>query len=144
MKIEGIDHIVIAVKDMDRAVEFFSQLFQTSFEDLGIVEEIGGVRSKVCPEGIELLSPVAPGSALAGFLDKRGDGLYAIAVKVKNAQKAASDARKRGVRVVGRIEKKQLGTRVFNLREIILHPKDAYGVQLLLTESETKEKKNKR
>ena len=140
MKIEDIDHVVIAVKDMDSAVEFFSRLFETTFEDLGIVEEIGGVRSKVCPEGIELLSPVGPESALSAFLNKRGEGLYALALKVRNAENAASDARSEGVRAVGRIEREQLGTKVFNLREIILHPKDAFGVQFLLTESETKDK----
>jgi methylmalonyl-CoA/ethylmalonyl-CoA epimerase len=136
VKIQGIDHIVIAVKDLDKAVKFFSELLETEFEELnGTLKKIG-VRSKISPEGIELISPITQ-NEVAKFLEQKGEGLYALSLRVKNATQAAADARKKGIRVIGEAKQEQLGTRYFNFREILLHPKDTYGVLLLLTQYNT-------
>jgi methylmalonyl-CoA/ethylmalonyl-CoA epimerase len=136
MKIQGIDHIVIAVKDLDKAVKFFSELLETEFEDLnGTLKEMG-IRSKMSPEGIELISPTTQ-NEVAKFLEQKGEGLYALSLRVKDAMQAANDAKKRGIRVIGGTKQDQLGTRYFNFREILLHPKDVYSVLLLLTEYRT-------
>ena len=136
MKIQGIDHIVIAVRDLDKAVKFFSELLETDFEELnGTLKEMG-VRSMISPEGIELISPTTQ-NEVAKFLEQKGEGLYALSLRVKDAMQAAADARKKGIRVIHETSQEQLGTRYSDFREILLHPKDAYGVLLLLTEYKT-------
>ena len=136
MKIQGIDHIVIAVRDLDKAVKFFSELLETDFEELnGTLKKIG-IRSMISPEGIELISPTTQ-NEVAKFLEQKEEGLYALSLRVKDAMQAADDARKKGIRVIHEAKQEQLGTRYSDFREILLHPKDAYGVLLLLTEYKT-------
>lgn len=136
MKIQGIDHIVIAVRDLVKAVEFFSALLETEFEELnGSLKKIG-VRSMMSPEGIELISPTTQND-VAKFLEQRDEGLYALSLRVKDALQAADDARKKGIRVIHETKQGQLGSRYSDFREILLHPKDVYGVLLLLTEYRT-------
>lgn len=137
MKIEGIHHIVIAVRDLKKAEAFFSNLFETTFDDLGAVEQVG-VRSMMSPEGIEIMAPLTPESELARFLERRGEGVYAVSFRVDNPAEAGADAERKGVRVIGEIKTEQLGTRYFNIEEILLHPKDAYGVHILLTKDEVR------
>ena len=133
MKTLGIDHIVIAVRDIERAAKFFSELFETSFEELEPPDG-GELKTKICSEGIELISPLTAQSPVAKFLENKGEGLYGISFRVMNVQEAADDVKRKGVRIIGKTEKAKLGSSVLNLKELFLHPKDAYGVHILLTE----------
>jgi methylmalonyl-CoA epimerase len=136
VKIQGIDHVVIAVRDLDKAVEFFSALLETEFEELnGTLKKIG-VRSMISPEGIELISPTMQ-NEVAKFLEQRDEGLYALSLRVKDATQAAADARKKGIRVIHEAKQEHLGSRFSDFREILLHPKDVHGVLVLLTEYRT-------
>ena len=90
MKTLGIDHVVIAVRDIEKAAKFFSELFETSFEDLEPPDGVE-VRTKICTEGIELITPLTAQNAVAKFLDDKGEGLYGISFRVVNAQEAADD-----------------------------------------------------
>lgn len=133
MKTLGIDHVVIVVKDIKKAAEFFSKLFETSFEELEPPEGVE-VRSMMCTEGIELLSPVTGQGPVAKFLENKGEGLYGISFRVVNAQEAADNVKRKGIRIIGKAEKEKLGSSVLNLKELFLHPMDAHGVHILLTE----------
>ena len=90
----------------------------------------------ISPEGIELISPTTQ-NEVAKFLEEKDEGLYALSLRVKDATQAAADARKKGIRVIHEAKQEQLGSRFSDFREILLHPKDAYGVILLLTEYRT-------
>ena len=133
-KIVGnIDHVVIAVRDMGKAKEFFSDLLETEFVDLGAIEEYGW-RSAMSPGGVELLSPTRPDSDLAKFLDRRGEGLYALAFTVQDADKAKAKAEEKGIRVVGDTGEVKLKEDLPPIRELWLHPKDNYGVYVMFTQ----------
>jgi len=67
MKTEGIDHDVIAMKDLEQAHKVFSELVDTSFEDLGAIEEMG-LHSSMSPEGLELVTPTSIESGLAKYM----------------------------------------------------------------------------
>ncbi len=73
---------------------------------------------------------------MAKFLSKRGEGLYAVSFRLSRADEGAEDARRKGIRVLRTVENEQLGS-VFNMKEVFLHPKDAHGVHILLTEYQT-------
>ena len=136
MKTEGIDHVVIAVKDLEGARKFFSELLDTSFEDLGTVEEMG-LRSIMSPEGLELVTPITPESGLAKYMETSGEGVMAISFRVKDIEKATTEVKERGLRVVTRIERGMLGS-FKDFKEIMIHPKGVYNTQLTFAEYESR------
>lgn len=128
MKVERIDHIHIAVRDMDKAVEFFSEIFETNFGDAVEVPEFN-IQGKLCPLGIELVASTSPDGAVNQFIQRRGEGLYHIAFKVPDIEQAIVELQSRGLRMIGR---EQMG----NLKEAQFHPKDSFGVMIELAEYE--------
>lgn len=77
-------------------------------------------------------------SDVAKFIDKRGEGLYAVGFKTPDAGKARAKAEEMGIRVVGDITDADLidgKGHGRGMREIWLHPKDVFGVYALLTQS---------
>lgn len=126
-----IDHVGVAVHDIDAASELFSALLGLEVE---AVEEVPGekVRVAMLPVGgsrIELIEPAADDSPVAGFLAKRGEGLHQIAVRVDDIEAAVARAEELGVRVLGEVREGAAGMRV-----TFLHPKDCHGVLVELVE----------
>lgn len=134
----NIDHIVFAVRDAKKAIQFFSELLDTEFFEQLTHEqtEETGFKSYMSPGGVEILEPSRSDSDLQNFLDKRGEGLYAIGFNVQNADKAKVKADKMGIRVVGDvnvpINAGPAGE--FSVREIWLHPKDCFRVYVMFTQ----------
>lgn len=128
MKVEKIDHIHIYVRDLDAATQFFTEILGTKFCDALTAEE-WKFKSTMDPLGVELIQPIAPESPVARALERRGQGLSAISLKVPNIDEATAELEAKGMRVVS---KAQHG----RLREVQFHPKDAYGVMIELAEYE--------
>ena len=129
--IGNIDHIVIAVRSIEKAKPFFSELLDTEFIEVALNKEVG-YRSVMSPGGVELLEPTRQDSDVARYLDKKGEGLYALAFTAPDAGKAKAKAEKMGVRVVGDISRDSGPMK--GLREIWLHPKDNFGVYVMFTQ----------
>jgi len=128
MKIEKIDHIAILVKDLNKAEKFFSDLFQMKFTILGEIKEVDA-RSMMEPSGIEIIEPLTPDGPTAKTLERRGEGLTLISLKVSNLDEGMAEMKARGIRLVA--EKHE------NVRLALYHPKDTYGVMIELIEYET-------
>jgi methylmalonyl-CoA epimerase len=131
LKIEQVDHIHVAVKDMGKAVKFFEDLFNVKFSEEFVLEEF---KIKSCVAalgfvGIELVQPTSPDSEIAKFIEHKGEGVQAISLKVSNIDEAAAEARAKGIRVVARVD-------LPKIREVELHPKDIYGIQIELCQYE--------
>jgi methylmalonyl-CoA/ethylmalonyl-CoA epimerase len=130
--IENLDHIGIAVRDIDDALEFFSHC-------LGVrcthVEEVADQKVKIAflPVGdtnLELLQSTDPEGAVAKFIEKRGEGIQHLALRVDDIEKTLSDLREKGVRLIDEIPRMGAhGTRI-----AFLHPKSTHGVLIELTE----------
>jgi methylmalonyl-CoA/ethylmalonyl-CoA epimerase len=87
---------------------------------------------------LEILSPTRPDSDVAKFINKRGEGLYAVGFKTPDAGKARAKVEGTGVRIVGDITDADIINgkgHVRGMSEIWLHPKDVFGVHTLLTQS---------
>jgi len=125
MKIEKIDHVAILVKDLNKAEKFFSDLFEMKFSKLGEVEEVDA-RSMMESSGIEILEPLTPDGPTAKTLERRGEGLTLISLKVPNLDEAMAEMKARGIRLVAE--------RHEDVRLAIYHPKDTYGVMIELIE----------
>ena len=134
MKIEKIDHIHVVIKDLDKAVKFFSELLDTTFSEVlsSPPEAEGGfgIKVSVCDlngVGLELIAPYDPDSLAAKTLKRRGEGIWAISIKVPNIDEAIAEVESRGLRVIKRIE-------VGKLKEAHIHPKDTFGIMIELCE----------
>ncbi|MBI2846633.1 MAG: VOC family protein [Chloroflexi bacterium] len=123
MNITQCHHIAIAVRDIKSAKSFFqdvlgAKLVYEESDELDMRNSaffaLGGIY-------FELLEPSGPESIVARFLEKRGEGVFATAFKVKDYKKASQWLRAKGLRVVGEREEQ---ARAF------IHPKDTFGAML--------------
>ena len=96
MKIEKIDHVAILVKDLNKAEEFFSDLFEMRFSKLGEVKEVDA-RSMMEFSGIELIEPLTPDGPTMKTLERRGEGLTLISLKVPDLDEAMAEMKAKGI-----------------------------------------------
>jgi methylmalonyl-CoA epimerase len=97
-----LDHIGIAVQDVDKALAFYRDALGL---DVEAPEEVRSqrVRAHFIPVGqsaLELLEATAPDSAIAKFVDKRGPGIHHVTLRVENIHAALDHLKQRGVRLV--------------------------------------------
>lgn len=129
----GLDHVGIAVKSLEEAVSVYRDML--GFELLGVYESMENkVKVAVLSTGgetkIELLEPIGSDSPVAKFLEKRGEGIHHIAVKVDNIEKILESLKEKGVTLVD--EKPRIGAE--GRKVAFIHPKSVRGVLLELVE----------
>ena len=129
--IEKIDHIGIAVKDIEKACAVFKQLNITvSGEE--VVEE-QKVKVAFLPVGeseLELLESTSPDGPIARFIEKKGEGIQHIAFKVKNLEEILKKLKKEGVRLIDETPRYGAG----GAKIAFLHPKSTNGILIELCE----------
>jgi methylmalonyl-CoA/ethylmalonyl-CoA epimerase len=134
-----IDHVGIAVPDLDVALAFY----RDTFGILSVHEEVNeeqGVREAMLIVGpgpgpggasrIQLLAPLRPDSAIGRFLDKSGPGIQQLAYTVDDVEAVSATLRERGLRLL--YDSPRRGTA--NSRINFIHPKDAGGVLVELVQ----------
>lgn len=129
-----INHVGIAVADLDEAIEFYQRVMGMQLVHEEVNEE-QGVREAMMAVGesgssIQLLAPLNESSTIAKFLDKSGPGMQQMAYTVDDIDAASATLRERGVRLLYPEPKR--GTA--NSRINFIHPKDAGGVLVELVE----------
>lgn len=131
-----IDHVGIAVPDLDEAISFYGRVFGMACVHIEENEE-QGVREAMLsvgpsPDGgcLQLLAPLSPSSTIAKFLDRNGPGVQQVAYTVADVDAACAALRTRGVRLL--YDEPRRGTA--NSRINFVHPKDAGGVLVELVE----------
>lgn len=126
---KGINHIGIAVKSLKEAGERFSKMLGEEGHEETVSGE--GVKTLIFEEHrIELLEPVFEGSAIAKFIEKRGEGLHHIAITVDNIEEKVEELKAQGF--VFTAEKPSTGAGCKKV--IFIHPKSANGVLIELVE----------
>jgi methylmalonyl-CoA/ethylmalonyl-CoA epimerase len=134
-----IDHVGIAVPDLDEAIAFYrdaygmSVLHEETNEEQGVREAMVGIGDAATnPAGscIQLLAPLSPESTIGKFLDRNGPGLQQLAFRVEDVEHVADVLRQRGLRLL--YDAPRRGTS--NSRVNFIHPKDAGGVLVELVE----------
>jgi len=121
-----IEHIGIAVKDIEQSDKLFKILFNKSAYKMEEVES-EGVKTFFFMLGeskIELLQATNPNSAIAKFIDKKGEGIHHIAFEVEDIEAEIERLSKEGFKLIHNIPK--LGAD--NKRIAFLHPKSTNGV----------------
>lgn len=130
----AIDHVGIAVVDLDEAISFYEKTFGMKVAHSETNEE-QGVREAMVAVGdsgsfIQLLAPLTPESTIAKFLERSGPGVQQMAYRVVDVDQVSAILRERGVRLLYPEAKR--GTS--NSRINFVHPKDAGGVLVELVE----------
>ena len=134
----AIDHVGIAVPDLDEAIAFYRDTFgmetvhEETNEEQGVREAMVAVGDPDDPAGsrIQLLAPLTPESTIAKFLDRSGPGMQQLAYRVEDIEAVSAVLRDRGVRLL--YDAPRRGTS--GSRVNFVHPKDAGGVLVELVE----------
>jgi methylmalonyl-CoA/ethylmalonyl-CoA epimerase len=133
----AIDHVGIAVRDLDAAIEFYETVFGMKLAHRETNEE-QGVQEAMIAVGdsgscIQLLAPLNEESTIAKFLDRSGPGMQQLAYRVTDVDAVSAILRERGVRLL--YDAPRRGTS--DSRINFVHPKDAGGVLVELVEPAT-------
>lgn len=131
-----IDHIGIAVADLDAAIDFYRRTFgmrcvhvETNAEQ-GVREAMLSVGPTTEGGCVQLLAPLSPESTIAKFLDRNGPGVQQVAYTVVDIDAACAALRERGMRLL--YDTPRRGTA--DSRINFVHPKDAGGVLVELVQ----------
>lgn len=127
---DKIEHIGIAVKDLDAANQLFKKLFGAPHYK---IEEVAseGVRTsffKSGPNKIELLEATNENSPIAKFLDRKGEGIHHIAFAVEDIKQEIKRLKKEGFMILNEEPKKGADSKLV----AFLHPKTTNGVLIEL------------
>jgi len=128
--ITGLDHIAIAVENLEEAIRLYEKVVGLKLERITTFEP-QKVRVAIFKAGktkLELLSPTDPESTVARFLAKKGEGLHHIAFEVDNIEDALKNLQAKGVKLVD--QKPRLG--VEGIKVAFLHPKSLKNVLIEL------------
>ncbi|MDT7570337.1 MAG: methylmalonyl-CoA/ethylmalonyl-CoA epimerase [Actinomycetota bacterium] len=134
LRITAIDHVGIAVADLDAAIEHYSSAYGMTCVHQEVNEE-QGVREAMMAVGdsgsyLQLLAPLSPDSTIGKFLDKNGPGIQQMAYRVDSIDEVSEHLRGQGMRLLYDAPKKgTAGSRVN-----FVHPKSAGGVLVELVE----------
>ncbi len=134
MRITAIDHVGIAVPDLDAAIELYSSAYGMTCVHQEVNEE-QGVREAMMAVGdsgsyLQLLAPLSPDSTIGKFLDKSGPGIQQMAYRVDDLDEVSDHLRGQGMKLLYDAPKKgTAGSRVN-----FVHPKSAGGVLVELVE----------
>jgi methylmalonyl-CoA/ethylmalonyl-CoA epimerase len=141
----GLDHVGIAVADLDAAVSFYRDVLglQVVHREENLDQQVAEVMltsSENGPVGnqLQLLMPLAGNSVLNRFLMRRGSGLHHVAYAVSDVRSASSILRQGGLRVL--YDAPRAGTRGSQIN--FVHPKDTGGVLLELVEHTAADRQN--
>ncbi len=134
----GIDHVGIAVPDLDAATAMYREKFgmqvvhEETNEEQGVREAMVAVGDPSDAEGvrIQLLAPLTEDSTIAKFIDRSGPGLQQLAYRVSDVEQVSAVLRGRGVRLL--YDEPRRGTA--DSRINFIHPKDAGGVLVELVQ----------
>ena len=130
--ITGIDHVAIAVRDLDKALALWRDRFGFSFQG---IEDVPDQKVRVAvltlgPFRVELVTPAADDSPVSRFLEKRGEGLHHMALATEDIDGALEELAAAGLPLIDRHARDGADDR----RIAFMHPKGTGGVLIELTQ----------
>ena len=132
VKILNLDHVAIAVEDLDAAIDGYRQKYNVEPLYREIVEE-QGVEEAMIPAGgsfVQLLQPLGPETPVGKFVSKNGEGLHHVAYAVANIESALEHLANQGARLID--TEPRVGGR--GARIAFVHPADLTGTLIELVE----------
>ena len=130
--VKKIDHIGIAVKNLDETLNFYENVLGLKSEGTEVVEE-QKVRVAFLPIGdteVELLESTDEEGPIARYIAKNGQGVQHIAYRVDNIEKAIAEMKEKGIRMIDETPRYGAG----GAKIAFCHPKSTFGVLIELCE----------
>ena len=134
MKVTKLDHIGIAVKSIDDSLAFYRDILGINATGTETIED-QKVRVAFLPLGdteLELLESTSPDGPVAQFIEKRGEGIQHIALRVENIEEALRELKEKEFKLIDVQPRYGAG----NARIAFLHPKATGGILLEISERE--------
>lgn len=134
MNVKKVDHIGIAVKNLDEALKFYKDILGLDCVGTEVVEE-QKVKVAFLPVGdteVELLESTSEDGPIAKFIEKKGEGIQHIAFRVDSIEEAIEEMKENGVKMIDETPRYGAG----GARIAFCHPKSTGGVLVELSERE--------
>lgn len=133
MKVFNLDHVAVAVRDLDGAIAEYERKYGVTPLHREVVES-QGVEEAMLPVGgsfVQLLRPLSADTAVGRFLERNGEGMHHIAFAVLDIEAALAHLDQEGARLIDRVPRP--GGR--GARIAFVHPKDFGGTLIELVEA---------
>ena len=127
-----IDHVAIAVRDLDAAVAYYEKVFRATVAHREVVESDGVEEAllKVAESYIQLLTPTRDDSPVAKYLEKKGEGLHHVGYRVLDCAAALQAVKDAGGQVID--QQPRPGSRGTTVA--FVHPKAVFGTLIELVQ----------
>ena len=132
MILTEIDHVAIAVRDLEAAIKYYQEAFGATVDHREVVESDGVEEAllKVAESYIQLLTPTNPDSPVAKAIEKRGEGLHHIGYRVADCGAALNAMLAAGATAIDKAPRPgSRGTTV-----AFIHPKGSFGTLIELVQ----------
>ena len=132
MLLTEIDHVAIAVNDLDAAIDYYQRAFGVTVDHREVVEHDGVEEAllKVADSYVQLMTPTRPDSPVAKALEKRGEGLHHIGYRVNDCGEALAAMVAAGATPIDQAPRPgSRGTTV-----AFIHPKGSFGTLIELVQ----------
>jgi methylmalonyl-CoA epimerase len=132
MILTEIDHVAIAVRDLEAAIDYYKRAFGAEVDHREVVESDGVEEAllKVAESYVQLLTPTRPDSPVAKAIDKRGEGLHHIGYRVADCAQALASMVAAGATPIDTAPRPgSRGTTV-----AFIHPKGSFGTLIELVQ----------
>lgn len=130
--VKKIDHIGIAVKNLNEAIAFYEGILGMKVTEIEEVPE-QKVRVAFLPTGdseVELLESTSPDGPIARFIEKNGEGVQHIAFRVDNLEEKLEELKSKGIRLIDEKPRRGAGGALI----AFLHPKSTFGTLIEICE----------
>lgn len=132
--IKKIAHIGVAVRDIEAAERFYSDVLLLKGGDREVHGELSASFFPIGDTRIELLQSATPEGVMSKFIEKKGEGVHHIAYEVDDIEKALEALKSKGVQLID--EKPRKGAH--NSKVAFINPRNTYGVLVELVEPQKK------
>lgn len=134
-EILNLDHVGIAVKDLQKAVQLYESLgLQATHRETVAAQKVHTVTLPIGDTKLELLEPTTEESAVAKFLQSRGEGVHHLAMQVDNLEEKLSELKILGIRLIDETPRIGIG----GTKVAFIHPQSTLGTLIELVERKTK------
>jgi methylmalonyl-CoA/ethylmalonyl-CoA epimerase len=132
MELNYIEHIGIAVKDLDAAIKYYEEVLGLKCYSVEEVDDqkVKTAFFKIGQTKIELLESTSPDGPIGKFIEKKGEGIHHIAFSVNNIESQLENAASKGVQLID--TKPRKGAEGLDIA--FIHPKSTFGVLTELCE----------
>jgi methylmalonyl-CoA/ethylmalonyl-CoA epimerase len=132
MKVKHIDHIGIAVKSIEQAGKFYTDVLGLKIMDIENVadQKVNVAFLPITDSEVELLQSTHVDGPVAKFIETKGEGIQHIAYRVENIEAALAELKAKGVRLIDEKPRKGAGGALI----AFIHPKETNGVLVEICE----------